>query len=42
MVVNEHVYSFYIILLDLVVFHSEDHKVDVVASLVNIDRTAQA
>ena len=35
MVVNKHVYSFHIILLDLAVFHSEDHKLDVVASPVN-------
>ena len=35
MIVNEHVYSFHIILLDLAVFHSEDHMVDVVASPVN-------
>lgn len=36
MVVNKHVYSFHIILLDLAVCHSEDHKVDVVVSPVNI------
>jgi hypothetical protein len=35
MIVNKHVYSFHIILLDLAVFHSEDHEIDVVAFLVN-------
>jgi len=31
MVINKHVFSFHIILLDLAVFHFEDHEVDVVA-----------
>lgn len=39
--VNKNVYSFYIILLDLAVFHSKDHKLNVVASPVNRP-TAQA
>jgi hypothetical protein len=35
MIINKHVYSFHIILLDLTVSHSEDYNVDIVASLVN-------
>jgi hypothetical protein len=35
MAVNKYVYSFHIILLDLAVFHSKDHKLDVVAFPVN-------
>jgi len=35
MIVNEHVYSFHIILPDLADFHSETHKVDVAASPMN-------
>lgn len=35
MVVNKHVYSFHIISLDLAIFHSENHKVDVMTSPVN-------
>jgi len=36
MIVNKYVYSFHIIPLDLAVFHSEDHDVDVGPSSVSI------